>query len=171
MSLNKLVIDGDGTYMCDVCVRNGEFAPYIMYTKLCDGDGLDDPTYTGTLGYTITNMYDTKKLKSGNALIESYIASHKFRLESKSPYYRGKKYKKIMDMVLTGKQLLMMESYTVDNYEYAVGLHSNCNTVLYNALAFCDGLSAIQKIALVTNVLEHHGKTINEIASSGIASK
>lgn len=171
MSLNKLVVDEDGSYMCDICVKKGEFAPYLMFKKICDEPPEDDGTYSGTLGYVITNLYNTKKIRSNNSLIESYIASHKFRLESKTPYYRGKKYIKLMDMVLTGKQLMMMESYTIKNYEYATGLHSNCNTVMYNALSHCGGLNAIQKISLVTTVLEHHGRTIKDIANSGVSDK
>jgi hypothetical protein len=149
--------DTDGTLTINICVKTGEFTPLIRY-----GTGTND-----TFGWVINKQYTTNKFTipgtilggedipiGSKAFVDSYLCPHKYKLDIRHPYYRGEKYDTIMTLKITPNSLIdiVMTGYTVP--VYAHGLHSNCNTVFYDAIA--PHISYVERIKLVNAILVSH---------------
>jgi len=159
--LSKPVDDG-GEIPINICIKTGEFTPLIRY-----GTEPED-----TFGWVINKQYTTNKFTipgsivggddtplSSKAFIDSYMCPHKYRLDVRHPYYRGEKYDTIMTLKLAPETLfeVAITGYIVP--VYAHGLHSNCNTVFYDALA--PHISCTERIQMVKAILLSHKHNIS----------
>ena len=162
-SISNKPVDDGGKLQVNVCMKTGEFTPFIRY-----GTEPED-----TFGWVINKQYTTNKFTipgsivggddiplSSKAFIDSYMCPHKYRLEVRHPYYRGEKYDTIMTLKLKPSALIdiAVTGYIVP--VYAHGLHSNCNTVFYDALA--PHISYTEQIKLVNAVLLSHEHNISK---------
>jgi hypothetical protein len=160
-SISSKAVDVNGKLSVNICVKTGEFTPIIRY-----GTEPED-----TFGWVINKQYTTNKFTipenvlgekaislSSKAFIDSYLCPHKYRLEVRYPYYRGEKYDTIATLRLSPKSLtdIAMTGYVVPIYAH--GLHSNCNTVFYDAIA--PHISYIEQLKLVNAMLLSHERNI-----------
>ena len=161
-SILSIPPDADGNLVINVCIKTGEFTPLIRYGT----------NATDTFGWVINKQYTTNKFTipgsilggedipvGSKAFIDSYICPHKYRLEIRYPYYRGEKYDTVMTLNMTPKALIAiaMTGYVIP--VYAHGLHSNCNTIFYDAIA--PHISYMERMKLINAILMSHEHNIH----------
>lgn len=161
-SISSKPVDADGKLNINICIKTGEFTPLIRY-----GTSPED-----TFGWVINKQYTTNKftipgnifggediLLESKAFIDSYMCPHKYRLEVRHPYYRGEKYDTIMTLKMTPASLVDVATTGYVVPVYAHGLHSNCNTVFYDAIA--PHISYTEQLKLVNSILMSHEYNIS----------
>jgi len=158
----------DETIDCEICVKIGEFTPYIRF-----GGGPDD-----SFGWVINELHKENLITipkeftntaedvplNDNPFLDSYFNPHKYCLDAVMPYYKGlnslteTKFVVLQTIPLTVAQLNRVYSYHDAEYEYAHGVHSNCNTIFLDAMT--PVMTTYQKYEMIFKVVRSHEQNI-----------